>query len=379
MGKMNKTLKFTFIIGFFLVSLFLVSSSHTNDFALFENPDGINATNLTLYGFGITFPDGTTQTTSSGGGGGSGSPWQIGTDIIFNDTANVKVGIGTASPSEKLDVQGGDFLLNGTSGTSSFVLTDDGSNAYRQTFSTQTGSNLRWKWGTSDLDDRYMLIELGGGDNRFHMKGRDMVIRSTLKNPIAIFKESSGFVGIGTNSPDVALDVIGSVNIDEGLNVSGISVFQTTTDSINAFQIRDTDGGLPIFNVDTTNERVGIKTTSPVKDLHIVSTVPTIRLSDSDAATDQAVATLYEFYRGDNLNRVGFVGMGSSSNDVLIMATDYAAGEIKFATSSNVVAMTINNNSNIIIDSLSGSYSNGEAYVCVYDNGTIFAKDTACS
>jgi len=31
------------------------------------------------------------------------------------------------------------------------------------------------------------------------------------------------------------------------------------------------------------------------------------------------------------------------------------------------------------IQGLEGSYISGEAYVCVYDNGTIFAKDTACS
>ncbi len=30
-------------------------------------------------------------------------------------------------------------------------------------------------------------------------------------------------------------------------------------------------------------------------------------------------------------------------------------------------------------NALSGTYSNGEAYVCVYDNGTIFAKDSVCS
>lgn len=28
---------------------------------------------------------------------------------------------------------------------------------------------------------------------------------------------------------------------------------------------------------------------------------------------------------------------------------------------------------------LAGTYSNGQAYVCVWDNGTIFAKDSACS
>src|SRR3989344_5495081 len=38
---------------------------------------------------------------------GSGvSPWQFGTDTIYNDTTNIKVGIGTSTPSRTLDVRG---------------------------------------------------------------------------------------------------------------------------------------------------------------------------------------------------------------------------------------------------------------------------------
>ena len=93
---------------------------------------------------------------------------------------------------------------------------------------------------------------------------------------------------------------------------------------------------------------VGIGTASPQKNLHIQSTVPTIRLSDSDAGTDQAVATLIEFYRENLTNRVGFWGMASSSNDIMSLATDYAAGEIVFSTGSNVEA-AVNSQAPLII------------------------------
>ncbi|KKL07544.1 hypothetical protein LCGC14_2584950, partial [marine sediment metagenome] len=98
---------------------------------------------------------------------------------------------------------------------------------------------------------------------------------------------------------------------------------------------------------DNTNKRLGIGTDSPQKDLHIQSTVPTIRMSDSNAATDQAVATLIEFYRANNTNRVGFLGMESSGNDNLRIATDYAAGQIKLGTGNNVTALTIDNSQNV--------------------------------
>ncbi len=104
---------------------------------------------------------------------------------------------------------------------------------------------------------------------------------------------------------------------------------------------------------DDTNKRFGIGTESPQKDLHIESGVPTIRMSDSNAAIDQAVATLIEFYRANNTNRVGFLGMESSSNDDLRIATDYAAGQIKLGTGSNVTALTIDSSQNVDIGTVS--------------------------
>ena len=124
-------------------------------------------------------------------------------------------------------------------------------------------------------------------------------------------------------------------------------VFQPNADSTTFLQVLDADGGTPVLNVDTTNERVGIGTAATQKDLHVESVVPTIRLSDSNAATDQAVATLIELYRGNNTNRVGFWGMASSSNDVMQLATDYAAGEIVFSTGSNVAALSIDASQNV--------------------------------
>ena len=95
---------------------------------------------------------------------------------------------------------------------------------------------------------------------------------------------------------------------------------------------------------------LGVGTSIPQRDLHIESGVPTIRMSDNNAVTDQAVATLVEFYRGNNTNRVGFLGMESSGNNNLKISTDYAAGQITLGTGNNVTALTIDNVGNTLLD-----------------------------
>ena len=60
---------------------------------------------------------------------------------------------------------------------------------------------------------------------------------------------------------------------------SDSAVFQPTTDSTTFFQVLDADGGVPVLNVDTTNERVGIGTI-PESTLHLEADyVPTASAS----------------------------------------------------------------------------------------------------
>ena len=61
-----------------------------------------------------------------------------------------------------------------------------------------------------------------------------------------------------------AIPTLGGLTIT-GNSVFGLnsSVFQPATDSTTFFQVLDADGGTPILNVDSTNERVGIGTATP--------------------------------------------------------------------------------------------------------------------
>ncbi|MCB9823025.1 hypothetical protein H6800_02015 [Candidatus Nomurabacteria bacterium] len=53
---------------------------------------------------------------------------------------------------------------------------------------------------------------------------------------------------------------------------TGALVFQNTVDSNTGFTVYDADGGTPVFNIDTTNERVGIGTANPTNTLSVNGT-----------------------------------------------------------------------------------------------------------
>lgn len=57
--------------------------------------------------------------------------------------------------------------------------------------------------------------------------------------------------------------------VSTSLSVTGSSVFQNTANSTTAYQWLDANGGTPILNIDTTNERVGIGTNAPIVPLHV--------------------------------------------------------------------------------------------------------------
>ena len=197
---------------------------------------------------------------------------QVDTSVLYVDAVNNRVGIGTASPSVTLHVDGWTRVNGG--------LQLDGSN--RQVMA---------------IDNTSLLL---GTNNTERMR-----ITST------------GNVGIGTTSPNEKLDVNG-ITISKGFrtdvtntdynllsrNSSGNATLyvQSATSNTNQpiaqfnYGSAAAGGGQKVLlvakdNSYFVNTNVGIGTTSPQEELHIASTVPVVRIEDTDGGYAQIVGS----------------------------------------------------------------------------------------
>ena len=79
----------------------------------------------------------------------------------------------------------------------------------------------------------------------------------------------------------------------------------SATDSTTMFQILDADGGIPIFNVDSTNERVGIGTASPAVELHVEAASGNCQIKIKAAADASNPKLIFADNNGDAWQLIG--------------------------------------------------------------------------
>lgn len=152
------------------------------------------------------------------------------------------------------------------------------------------------------------------------------------------------------------------------INNGGSTAFKTTTDSATGFQVNDADGGTPVLNVDTDNERVGVGTAAPEALLEVQgaeATNATILLDaddGDDAADSWFVSSLAAdnslSFRNDATEVANLTSSGNLQIDgALTLGTDLAVTE--GGTGSSTSQGAINN--------LSQLTTNGDL---LYHNGT---------
>ena len=154
----------------------------------------------------------------------------LGSTLLVDDKNN-RVGIGTTTPTTLLEVQAA-----------------QASNP-RITVSATDNSNVVSSIGVGNVDDSTTpVLNFGapvgadGAGFAFFYRRTDgdlSILRRTggttfLTTPVLYLKRSDGNVGIGTASPQNALDVVGAVTVSKGLNASNLNVtgFSITDDSL---------------------------------------------------------------------------------------------------------------------------------------------------
>jgi len=142
------------------------------------------------------------------------------------------------------------------------------------------------------------------------------------------------------------------------------AVFQNINDSLTGFQVLDADGGTPVFNVDTINERVGVGTAAPASAFHLFSAIA--------AASNITIEnTQTNSFDGITLRRSSterwFVGLnGDDSNADFILRANAATNPFLITRATG--AITLQN----------GTDSSTGFQILDADGGTpIFNVDTA--
>ena len=185
-------------------------------------------------------------------------------EMIVNDSAKaVSVGVrgsGHSSGTTANGVQGDAFISTGAG--------VNGLNIIKTTGGGSEADYLRFYAGNTPT-----------GTSRIHITGKTSGASEI------------GNVGINQEVPDKRLEVLDTatqlrlthtnaskfvdftVDTNHDLLIKPSSTgqikLQPTTDSVDFFQVLDADGGVPVLNVDSTNERVGIGTAAPSTDFHI--------------------------------------------------------------------------------------------------------------
>ena len=135
-------------------------------------------------------------------------------------------------------------------------------------------------------------------------------------------------------------------------NVNTDFLIQVDPDNVaNSSTIQFEIDGSEVMRLDTTGE-LGIGTTNPQRILHLSTPDgPTVmRLSDAGATIDEEVNAYLEFYRGDNTNRVGYIGFGSAANENITYNNQTTGGDHVFATNAENNALVVSASGNVGIN-----------------------------
>ena len=274
------------------------------------------------------------------------------TEITNNIYASANIGIGTASPSQKLEVQGQAQIGNDSVTSAGLFFARKNTNQAKSHYFLSAQESPTYQW----IEGGYFTSELAGvsvannsgkpyyesyapaGQNKSFGFINQTTSGSSFTSTAATasmtlyqggdiaLAYNGGNVGIGTSSPGAKLQVVGGeIRVDAGQAIT-LDVANTMYLVGASNQLRLYNGGNPVVNI-TTGGNVGIGTTSPETKLHVAS---------GDVLISNGQYYSAEGNTGGNYKLAGI----TSGNVVVIGAIDYTTAGTIFAGGDNISITT---------------------------------------
>ena len=226
-----------------------------------------------------------------------------GIDVITANSSQ-NVGIGTTSPTHKLEVRGGDVHFENTSSSNTFLdVKGSSANGYIRAYSD---SNSVWLYQGGS--NSYLQAQ-SGSTLRLGSGTANVIITDTSGE---VMRTSSGNVGIGTTSPDTFLHIKKPAGGGDYIHLEsdGQRTFAISGDDQSTnkdFSIKDITAGTRPFLIAGLTGNVGINTqnNNPSEKLEVVGN---IKVGDSDEVRFGADNDLRIYHNGTNSNIENFNG-----------------------------------------------------------------------